>query len=441
MLNNFLDFIKSKKLCDKADNILVAVSGGVDSVVLAKLFKEAGFDFAVAHCNFQLRGPESDADEAFVIDFAKRNEIQHFTTTFDSESYAAKHNISIQMAARELRYNWFEQLTKAEGFDYIATAHHLDDSFETAIFNLTKGTGISGLRGILPKQNKLIRPLLFTTKDEIIQFAQETGISWREDSSNIAVKYSRNLIRQEVMPLLKKINPALESTFYHTQQRLMETETILKDKARAFLAKNSFSKGRDIFFSRKELASCSAVLTEELLKPYGFNFFQARDIFAAAISSEATGKIFLSDAYQVNIDRESIIISEATKEITDQFISPGDKEAKNEILKLELQIVENKTDLHTQKNAASLDLRRLDFPLKLRKWKQGDTFHPLGMKGKKKLSDFMIDEKIPLNLKERVCVLESKGQVVWIIGYRIDERFKVRTGTTKILNIVKSDND
>lgn len=439
MLKRFLDFIKSNQLVSKGDKTLLAVSGGIDSVVLTILFKEAGLDFAIAHCNFQLRAEESDTDEAFVKALAKSAGVKYYVHSFDTKNYAALHNISTQMAARDLRYNWFKELADSNNFNAIATAHHLDDSLETVLFNLAKGTGISGMRGILPKNENIIRPLLFATKDDIVAYATQERLQWREDSSNESIKYSRNLIRHKVMPVLKEINPSLEDTFRQTQQRLYETETVLKNEVGKIRNQHIQKKGSDTFISIEVLKNLQAVVVEELLKPYGFNFSQVQELLIL-IEKAVSGKVLESERYLLNVDREEVIISPLESDISEQWINPDTKEVRNEVMQLTTEVVTARKIL-TKENEASLDYDLLKFPLKLRKWKQGDVFQPLGMKGKKKISDFMIDEKIPLNLKQRVCVIESDGEVVWIVGHRIDDRFKVHHSSKKIYNVVMHRND
>lgn len=439
MLKKFLDFINRHQLVTAGSKSLIAVSGGIDSVVLTMLFKEAGFHFAIAHCNFQLRGDESDTDEAFVKALAKAVGVNYFVRSFDTKNYAGAEGVSTQMAARDLRYAWFRQLVQDHQFDSIATAHHLDDSLETVIHNLTRGTGISGLRGILPKTNNVIRPLLFASKKEIMEYAQDKKLQWREDSSNVSVKYKRNLIRHKVLPVLREINPSLEATFFHSWQRIADAEGVVMDAVAALKAHALEQHGNDVYISIGAVKKARPVLVEELLKPYGFNFQQVRELMEA-LEVPAAGKVFGTDRYMLNVDRGYLIISPAGGEVTERLINSADEEVSNEVLTLQMQPGAPGKIL-TGKHEATVDYDMLKFPLKLRKWRIGDTFQPLGMKGKKKVSDFMIDEKIPLNLKERICVLESDGDIVWLVGHRLDERFKVSFRSKTICNFVIYPND
>ena len=439
MVNAFLDFIGAHNLCVKSDKVLVAVSGGIDSVVLVSLFIEAGFDLSIAHCNFQLRGDESDEDEEFVKQLAASHSIPFHTRRFDTKNHALMNAVSTQMAARDLRYEWFRHLLKDEGYDYIATAHHLNDSIETAIFNFTKGTGISGLRGILPISGILIRPLLFASKSQIVEYALATNLKWREDSSNKETKYSRNLIRHKIIPVLKEINPSLDSTFTQTQRRLISTEKLLMDQAERFRSERLSRNGNDIYIEKVDIYSQYEVVLEEVFKPFGFNFQQILEI--KRVLDQGSGKVFLSNSHQLNIDRDYLIISPLAEDTGVKYMLEEDTCVDNGLVTIRYYGSEEQDILLKRRHEATLDYDKLKFPLKLRKWSQGDSFRPLGMKGKKKLSDFMIDEKIPLNLKNRVCVVESAGEIIWVVGYRVDERFKVGPDTKRTFNMVMARHD
>ncbi|TRX52013.1 tRNA lysidine(34) synthetase TilS [Fulvivirga sp. M361] len=432
MLEKFLKVIERDGLVSHRNTLLVAVSGGVDSMVLIHLLKEAKLPFAIAHCNFQLRDKASEQDEAFVRATAHKMDVPFFIETFNINNYATKKGISTQMAARELRYGWFEQLMVKHDFDWLLTAHHLNDSLETTLLNLAKGTGLSGLRGISSGKNNLARPLLSFTKEQIIDYAKREHIEWREDTSNHSTKYKRNLIRHDVIPVLKEINPGLLATFRQTQQRLQATEVflegVLQEKSNNWVRKI----GKDIIIDFKEIDNI--IVLDYLLKPYGFKFDQVKNIMERMAQSPP-GKVFYTTRYKLNIDRDSLILS-PKHSINEPFhevsIHWGDTYITNGYIELEIDVKDRDTPVANASSVASMDLGKLKFPLTLRKWRDGDSFYPLGMKGKKKVSDFMIDNKIPLNLKDRVFVLTSSDDIAWVVGHRLDNRFKVTSNTQKI---------
>ncbi len=412
---------------------LLAVSGGVDSVVLAYLFKQAGLAFAIAHANFGLRGEDSNLDEELVRKLAADLGAQFHSKKFDLNKSEVESN-STQMKARELRYEWFQDLANTHNLSFIATAHHLNDSFETAVLNLSKGTGISGVRGIQVIRDNIVRPLLRADKEEILAFAMEHNLSWREDRSNNSNDYQRNLIRNEVIPQLEKINPNLITTWIDSAARLSQTEEMLLQ-----LVQQSRSK---YFREGKGHAMISmAILNEiggglvlhELLKEYGFNWKQSVDIIKTVGSS---GKIFLTEDYRLNVDRDHIIISKREdSEIAEGKMAEGDTNFSNELLTLRCQVLSTLEGQAMTQSVAFLDMDKLSFPLTVRKWQAGDSFYPLGMEHKKKLSDFMIDLKIPVNLKETVQVITSKEEIVWVVGYRVDNRFKATKESNRIFSI------
>ncbi len=434
MKDRFLDFISKNNLISREDNVLVAVSGGVDSVVLCHLLHENDFKFAIAHCNFKLRGLESDNDEIFVENLAKTYGVEHFVMSFDTNKYANEHGISTQMAARDLRYAWFDEIMSNNDYNKLVTAHHLNDSLETALFNFVKGTGIAGLRGIKPVQGKVIRPLLFATKEHVLDYAIQHNLEWREDNSNKSIKYHRNYLRNKVIPALKDVNPKIEESFSLTSYRLSSLENLLLSELKRF---NELVRkdGQDVIVDRVRVLEYEAVVIEAFLKQYGFNISQVIKLFELLENENgAIGKILMSDTFQLNIDRGKVIISpkEDNEQLTYNIDNAGQLNLPIGLIKFSatenLQIG-NKTD------DVKLDYGQLKFPLQVRLWKQGDYFYPLGMKGKKKLSDFMIDQKIPLNLKERVFVLTSEDNIAWVIGHRIDDRYKISDKTQRAFHI------
>ncbi len=439
MLEQFLQFIQKKELFRASDALLLAVSGGIDSVAMAHLFAQTSFNFAIAHCNFGLRGKASDEDEAFVRNVAAKYEVPCFVEHFTTEKYAADEKISIQMAARDLRYTWFGQLLKTEGYAYLATAHHLDDVLETILLNLTKGTGISGLRGIPVKNDKIIRPLLFAGKAEIAAYAKEKKLDWLEDSSNSSDKYQRNLIRHQVVPVLQKINPNLLKAIESTVERVGGTEKVVEAAVQEVQKEACFTKNRDYYIDVNKLISKPgfSVILDKILGFYGFNYAQTESVatkVAQGITPEIIGKVFYSHTHRLDIDREYMIISPLHRKQLET--SQIDETTQNlEEFDFTLTFVKKVADgfaFSKDQNQAALDFYKLDFPLTLRKWEPGDWFMPLGMPHKKKLSDFMIDRKIPLNLKDKVYVLTSGNDIVWVVGHRVDERYKITKETRSV---------
>ena len=438
MLQHFQSFIKQHSLFNAKDKILLAVSGGADSVVMADLFYNSGLQFGIAHCNFRLRGSESDAEEKFVETLASKFRVPYFAEHFDTSAYATDHKISVQMAARELRYKWFEEIRASEEFDFIATAHHLDDQVETFLINLVRGTGISGLHGILPKQGLLIRPLLFAFRSDIADYAKSNHIGFCNDSSNAEDKYLRNKFRLKVIPLLEEINPDFRRTLSSEIAILRDWEAI----GRKSLKENIpvFSKVfKDKTIVDLKLLAQSApheLYAWELLSGYGFNSSVVGDILAN--SSKNSGRTFLSLTHRAVIDRGSLIIQSAKPERKEQGRMISEKR-KNISWPVKLRFTVAEYDpsdpIHAEKETASLDFDKLSFPLELRNWKPGDSFHPFGMKGKKKISDFLIDEKVSLPDKENTWVLCSSGKIAWVVGKRIDHRFRITHGTSRIFRI------
>jgi tRNA(Ile)-lysidine synthase len=437
MLDKFITYIREKALFGPEEKVLLAVSGGIDSMVLLHLFSQAGFSFGVAHCNFGLRGEESDADEAFVKKLAKKYKAPVYTEQFETAAFAEREKISIQMAARVLRYEWFGKLLRTEGYAYVATAHHLNDTVETVLLNLTRGTGIAGLHGILPKNGRTIRPMLFVDKETLYDYVVENQLVWREDSSNETNQYGRNLVRNEVVPLLKGLNPNLEETLAHTVERVGAVERVFAARVDALRQAALRTDGEVHYLSLPVLRGEPEPGIElgELLKDYHFNYAQALDV-AAALDAEP-GKRFDSPTHTLVKDRDQLVVT--PKPLT--FFQTGKLEGgqpsfENEVLKLAAQTLPVEGyKISTSPKVAALDLQTLKFPLRIRRWKEGDWFCPLGMTSKKKISDFLIDEKVPLNLKERVWVLLSGDSIAWIIGHRIDNRFKITDKTEQVYQV------
>jgi tRNA(Ile)-lysidine synthase len=434
MVEQLKNFIASEKLFTADDKILLTVSGGVDSVVMAELFHKAELKFAIAHCNFMLRGKEADDDEKFVEQLAKKYKVLFACEHFDTGKYAAENKLSIQTAARKLRYNWFNDILKKQKLNYIATAHHKNDVLETMLINFTRGTGIAGLHGILPKQGNIIRPLLFATKDNIERFAKENNLPFRYDSSNSSEKYVRNKIRMRIIPLLQEINPSIEYTAIQTSKNLYASELILKNHLQAERQRCIETRGKKININIKKLKQLNPLSTYlfEFLREYGFNYKLTEQICESI--NETPGKKFYSESHKLIKDREYLILSEikGDDETEDVFVKKTEKKINSPLkLVIEKQAINKKFTIPSANNIACLDYDKLKFPLKLRRWLFGDRFVPLGMTGKKKVSDFLIDNKINVDDKEGVWLLQSGHEICWVIGHRIDDRYKITPETKK----------
>lgn len=439
-LNRFLAFIKQEALFLPEERILLAVSGGRDSVLMAHFFKQAGFQFGIAHCNFNLRNEESDADEQFTSELAQSFEVPFFSTGFDTKAYAEERHISIQMAARDLRYQWLEEIRNDFDFQYIALAHHQNDTIETILLNLTRGTGIAGLHGILPKRDKLIRPLLFLNRDEIDELVKSQQISYRDDSSNQSTKYARNKIRLEVIPRLKELNPDLEETFAANIRRFTDLEQLLnirlKELKDALFIESNPQEFKIKLSGLKKLNPLNTLLYG-MFQPYGFTEAVLQDLVKSWDGQ--AGKTFISPSHQLILDRKWLILaSKKQEEIAPVLVNPEEETIRWNKQEFKSQILQSE-DFYIRNNRylAQLDFGLLQFPLTLRSWRRGDYFCPLGMKGKKKkLSDYFIEQKIALNHKSNIAILENgNGDIVWIAGYRPDERYKITASSKKIFTL------
>jgi tRNA(Ile)-lysidine synthase len=436
-VKSFEDYISKEKLFEKKDKVLLAVSGGIDSVMMCELFHRHQFHFAIAHCNFKLRGEESDGDEDFVKKLAKKYKVPFFHTSFDTKKYTDAKKVSIQMGARELRYEWFEKIRSENNFDHIATAHHLNDSMETILINLVRGTGIAGLHGIAPKRDRIIRPLLFLKREQIEKFVKENKLKYREDSSNHSTKYLRNKIRKKIVPVLKELNPDIEQTFEELIQKAKQAETFI-EKAIQDIKKNiSTKKNNALHISIEKLKNTGSIdfVLFHLLKEYHFNETTLKDIRSSL--DKQSGKRFFSATHQLNKDREDLIISAIEKNSEELFFI---EEGKRKIETSKFTILTKEMDVELFKMnpdpaIAFLDAKKLVFPLQIRKWKPGDRFTPLGLKSDKKLSDFFTGEKLSIQQKENTFVILSGEEIVWIMGLRISERYKITKNTKTIYQL------
>jgi len=437
MVEQFLKYIHEEKLFHSSQRILLAVSGGADSMLMLHLFSSSGFTVAVAHCNFNLRGSESDSDEHFVTEYCDRHNITFFTKHFNTEEFAMEKVISIEMAARELRYAWFNELLQKERFDYVATAHHQDDVIETFLINLARGSGIKGLSGIQPKSGKIIRPMLFTNRAEILDYCSRIKLEYRTDSSNLDTVYKRNLIRQEILPVLEQVNPAFRRNALKTIGNLNETAELFQQRISEIrsMVYSEDDLGAMIHIEKLQTLNPQRTILFELIREFGFQIEQIDDILDSL--NRESGRKFFSGDYRLVKDREYLLISPINQQTGKFFYIDEDCAKMQHPLHLSFDKFQRNTEFRfsTHLNTVDLDLDKLVFPLILRHWQEGEYFQPLGMKGLKKLSDFFIDEKYSIPDKENVWILASGDQVAWIVGKRMDDRFKITPKTKRILRI------
>jgi tRNA(Ile)-lysidine synthase len=439
MYNYFLKYINENGLVSKNDRVLLAVSGGIDSMVMADLFVKAGIDTGIAHCNFNLRGQESDEDEEMVRKYAINHKISFYTIRFNTNEYAERKGISIQMAARELRYEWFEIIRKNNGFDSIAIAHNLNDNIETLLINLTRGTGVAGLSGMKKTGNRIIRPLLFATRASIEEYQKKQNIQYREDSSNAETKYIRNKIRHHVIPLLKDINPSVEFTLNDTAERMSGVNDIINSYIDDLRKKIFRDINGNLRTEAKQLTQYlgNKTIIYELFRPYGITNNNLNDLYK--IFRGRTGKQLFTSTHRILKNRQEIIIAAIKEEENDLYSVNNVSDLKNICGIISARIVKKTSNfsIPTDCAIACIDLEKVSFPLIIREWRAGDYFYPFGMKQKKKLSDYLTDRKFSRFDKEKLRVMESEGKIVWLIGEKIDNRFRITEFTENILMIEK----
>lgn len=428
MKNKVQHFIDEKLLFTTEDKLILGISGGADSVCLMHILLALNYSFELAHCNFNLRAEESDADEVFVKELAKKYQLEIHIKQFDTLEYASKNKISTQMAARDLRYAWFDDLLNKTNSKYIAIAHHENDDVETFFINLVRGSGLTGLLGIKEKNNAVVRPLLSVSRLDIEQYLNEKGLLFRQDSSNASLKYLRNKIRHELMPLLTEMNPSIQDTIKGEIKILEGVSQIYTTKTEEIRKELMQEKNGIVKFKISDLLALNSLQNYlyELLNPYGFVTI---DAIAKTLQGQS-GKQFFSATHQLVVDRKYILISPV--KIENEVFVITEKTVDLLIpLSLKFKITADK-NIVLDSAIAKLDFEKLKFPLTLRKWQEGDKFMPLGMKKFKKLSDFFIDNKFSILDKQEQWLLCSGDDIVWVVGCRIDERYKLETDTKKV---------
>jgi len=404
-------------------------------MVLCHLMEKTGVNFRLAHCNFGLRGEESDGDEDFIRNYAEEKELELFVKSFDTESYSQKHKMGIQESARKLRYSWFRELSAEHGFTSIATAHHMDDQAETVLMNFIRGTGAQGLGGIYPKRKDLIRPLLFASKKEIIAYAQDNEIAFREDSSNESLKYRRNQIRHELLPALEQINPSIMSTLSQMSLVFRETQAFIQERIKNDIEEACSQEDYKILIPIHWLVESSypRLLLWEIISPFGFSSAQLEDILE--LTSSQSGRKISNQEYMVSVNRGNLVVARNLEIEYPSFVIHSILDFDN-IPNLSAEIIEvSEVDFDIGKHVAYVDLEKVIYPLSWRPWKAGDSMKPLGMKGSQKISDILVQRKIPLNEKSSCYVLESNDKIIWLAGLRFAEAYKINWSTNKVLKL------
>lgn len=436
MINHFKSYIEINNLCRSDDKIILAVSSGIDSVSMLNLFLESGFkNLLIAHCNFSLRGAESDGDEAFVKNIADKNNIPFYSIRFDTQNYATENGISIQMAARELRYNWFHQLQNKLNAKYIAIAHNSDDNVETFLINISRGTGLKGLTGIKVKNENIIRPILFASREMLVNYCIEKNIEYRTDSSNSENYYQRNNLRNQVVPLLKSSFPEFSNNILGNIQRFSEINLIFENYIQQIKNALFTVNENTVEIPISKLTSYQPLPTilYELLKEFGFNIEIVNEVIEALDGN--SGKTFYSPTHRLIKDREKLIITTIPHDSNQIYYIDIDSENEKLPVNFKFKIVENNESFNIVRShkLAYFDAEKIEFPLILRKWQHGDYFMPFGMTNYKKISDFFTDNKLSLNEKENSWLLCNGNDIIWIVGMRSDNRFKIDDETKRIL--------
>ena len=413
------EFIEKEDLFSKQDKILVALSGGADSVALTRILITLGYHCEAAHCNFELRGEESDRDEDFVRNFCRSLNIKCHSIHFETRRYAAQQSISIEMAARELRYNWFSKICEESDCQVVAVAHHKDDSVETMLLNLIRGTGINGLLGIRPKNGNVVRPLLCASRQEVVEYLHRMNQTYVTDSTNLEDEYTRNKIRLNLLPLMEEINPSVKDGLVKTASYLNDVSKVYQQAIKESIDRIFITPEKEISIEKLMNEPAPQALLFEVLSPLGFNSTQVEEVYGSL--NGQPGKRFISSQWQVVKDRDLLLI-EKVKTAND----------KPQII-FEEVLLTKEFVIPKDKNTACFDANKFKGVISIRKWEKGDYFIPFGMKGKKLVSDFMTDSKFSLLKKEQQWVLSCNDQIAWLIGERTDNRFRIDDSTQKVI--------
>ena len=442
LLDEFEKYITDNELFSHEDKVLLAVSGGVDSMVMLSLTAAAGYRFGVAHCNFSLRGKESDDDETLVEREAKRLGVEFFNRRFDTTGEMERTGESMEMAARRLRYEWFRELCDEHGYTVIAIAHHVNDSIETFFINMLRGTGLRGLTGINTQLGRVVRPVMFATRRDLHDYAVAHHIPFREDSSNRSTKYLRNKVRLGLVPMLKEIKPQFTTIMRRNISRLSQAQEFIT--ASMDIIKHEViehNDGIDTLYVDRIAASLprNYVIYEILSSSYGFKG-DVVDALCHALDSDSTGRRFYSREWVAVVDRGNVVVSRIMEDDSCETLVERRMQrayAGGSALYFDYCNIDFIDSYDLGDNVALIDADKLQFPLRLRRWKEGDWFVPLGMSGRKKLSDYLIDKKVSIAQKKRQFVLLSGDDIVWVVGRRLDDRFCITRSTENVLKITK----
>ena len=420
---------------NKAKKYLLAVSGGIDSMVMADLFLQQQLEFSVAHCNFQLREEDSNLDEQLVTDWCTKNNIDYFIKRVDTKEYCAQYKCSIQVGAREIRYAFFDEICADKNIDFIVTAHHQDDTIETVLFQFFRGTGIQGLTGIPARNQKIIRPLLSYSKQQILDYAAKFQVAFREDKSNLKQDYSRNKLRLHIIPQLEESYPAFKNNIANNIHRMTEVNEIYLQQIKNYKKKLIEQRGKDFYIPILKLKTISplATILFELIKEFHFSYEQTLQVLQ--LLERQTGSLVASKSHQIIKNRNFLIVNEKNTQLSELIlIDEGNTKIETQDFVMKLKSIgSDKFEINKGLKHCAIDAKLIEFPLLLRKWRTGDYLYPFGMTKKKKVSKVLIDAKIPLHEKETVWVVESNKKIVWIVGVKSDNRFRVSEKTQNVL--------